>query len=210
MVGIDVIYTIYRGKDKCKRARRCAQVCEGEMSALVAQIEASQGRAATAEAASQEARMRSQQLEVAAATAQETVERMQSANQDLIKMCVLLLRTLVRTSCRESCSLSQLIYLQPIVCTIGAHMCAICEPNTNRALYCTAHTSTHHEVSHHLLIYGYLHHNLLHAHGGIVRYSTVNLYVIVRYQDIPGRIRIGLVASTTGCALRGQGGVQAH
>lgn len=57
------------------------------MSALVHQLEASGGRVATTEAAAQEARLRAQQLEAAAATAQETVERMQTANQDLITTC---------------------------------------------------------------------------------------------------------------------------
>lgn len=64
------------------------QVCEGEISGLVAQLEASRERVAAAEAACQEARKRSQQLEAAATTAQETVERMQTANQDLVQMCV--------------------------------------------------------------------------------------------------------------------------
>lgn len=60
------------------------QICEGEMSKLLSQLEASGSRVGTAEAAAQEARLRAQQLEAAAATAQETVERMQTANRDLI------------------------------------------------------------------------------------------------------------------------------
>lgn len=61
------------------------QVCEGEMAQLIAQLELSGGKVANSEAAAQEARLRVQQLESAAATAQETVERMQRANQDLIQ-----------------------------------------------------------------------------------------------------------------------------
>jgi multidrug efflux pump subunit AcrA (membrane-fusion protein) len=57
------------------------------MSQLIAELESASGRAATAEAAAQEARIRAQQLEAAATTAQQTVERMQTANQDLIKTC---------------------------------------------------------------------------------------------------------------------------
>jgi septal ring factor EnvC (AmiA/AmiB activator) len=65
------------------------QACEEEMSQLIAQLQSANGRATTAEAAAQEAHVRAQQLEATATTAQEAVERMQTANQDLIKTCAL-------------------------------------------------------------------------------------------------------------------------
>lgn len=86
------------------------EVREGEIAQLVGELQDATARAAEAEAVARDADSQSQHLGMSAAAAQEALERMQAANQELIERCAM--TALARNTARPQISSSHMLYAQ--------------------------------------------------------------------------------------------------